>query len=256
MDDEKLALARLVRAIRAALPDAVIAEFTKVSDALAALEKTKRVDVFFTDIEMPKMSGLLLAKNVKELSPDTHVIFVTGYSQYAVEAFAMNASGYLLKSVTPEAIRRQIEYLKKPIRPLNEKRLQVQCFGNFEIFANGSPLEMKREKSKELFAYLVDRRGAAVSGGELCAVLWENKANTASTASYHRSVYAQLLSALRRAGVEDVLVKGRNSYAIDTGSIECDFYQFLQKDPIAINSYRGEYMNQYSWAEMTLAQLY
>lgn len=58
--------------------------------------------------------------------------------------------------------------------------------------------------------------------------------------------------ALKECHAEDVLLCRRNQFAIDPDKVECDYYKFLKKDVSAINSYRGEYMKQYSWAEFSL----
>jgi hypothetical protein len=52
-----------------------------------------------------------------------------------------------------------------------------------------------------------------------------------------------------------VLVKGWNAYGIDTSLIDCDYFNFLEGDNAAVNSFMGEYMIQYSWAEMTMGEL-
>ena len=46
-----------------------------------------------------------------------------------------------------------------------------------------------------------------------------------------------------------------NSIAIDRESVDCDYYDFLRHIPYAVNSYHGQYMMQYSWAEITTAVL-
>ena len=61
--------------------------------------------------------------------------------------------------------------------------------------------------------------------------------------------------ALEDAGVTGLLIRGRSTLAIDTGKVDCDYYNFLKGDRSAINSYRGEYMTQYSWAEVTRSAL-
>lgn len=52
-----------------------------------------------------------------------------------------------------------------------------------------------------------------------------------------------------------LLVRGRSTLAIDTSKVECDYYNFLRGDRSTISSYRGEYMTQYSWAEVTRSAL-
>ena len=60
---------------------------------------------------------------------------------------------------------------------------------------------------------------------------------------------------LEDAGVRGLLVRGRSTLAIDTSKVDCDYYNFLRGDRSSINSYRGEYMTQYSWAEVTRSAL-
>lgn len=54
---------------------------------------------------------------------------------------------------------------------------------------------------------------------------------------------------------DNIIIKNRNSIAIDCASVDCDYYDFLRHIPYAVNSYHGEYMIQYSWAEITTAVL-
>ena len=60
---------------------------------------------------------------------------------------------------------------------------------------------------------------------------------------------------LDKIGAGEVLVKNWNIWGVDTSKVSCDYYDFLKGDVEAVNSFLGEYMSQYSWAEMTLAQL-
>ena len=119
----------------------------------------------------------------------------------------------------------------------------------------GRPLAFKRSKSKELLAYLVDRNGATCTNGEMLAVLWEDKPDTASLHSHLRNLIFDLNHTLDDAGVRGLLVRGRNTLAIDTSRVECDYYNFLRGERMALNAYRGEYMTQYSWAEVTRSAL-
>ena len=121
---------------------------------------------------MPERNGLSLAKDLKDIMPGTNIVFVTGYSDYAVEAFSINASGYILKPAQIEQVQNALNNLRTPIKYDNEK-LRVQCFGNFEIFSGDERIVFKRQMAKELFAYLVNLRGASANTNEICAVLFE-----------------------------------------------------------------------------------
>lgn len=109
--------------------------------------------------------------------------------------------------------------------------------------------------SKELFAYLVDRRGSSVTTGEAYAALFEDAEDTLSGKSYFRTILHEMVNTLKKAGVEEILVKGRNSYAVIPEKIDCDYYRFLQGDPAAVNAFQNDYMAAYSWAEIRNAEL-
>lgn len=256
VDDEKAPLEVLGRALLAAQPDAEIRSFAFASEALAEVrDRGFRPAAAFLDIEMPGMTGLELARRIREASPTTNIIFVTAYSDYALDAFPLRPSGYLIKPATPEKIRAELENLRYPVAAAQTQKIRVQCFGNFEVFADGRPLGFTYQKTKELLAYLVDRRGAACNTAELCAVLWEDKPDTAELRKYLRKLLADLSHTLAAAGAEDVFLKSRNSFAVAADRLDCDYYRLLKRDLAAINTYTGEYMTQYSWAEVTLGAL-
>ena len=101
----------------------------------------------------------------------------------------------------------------------------------------------------------MDRNGATCTNGEMLAVLWEDKPDTASLHSHLRNLIFDLSHTLEDAGVNGLLVRGRSTLALDTSKVDCDYYNFLRGDRSAFNAYRGEYMTQYSWAEVTRSAL-
>ena len=62
-------------------------------------------------------------------------------------------------------------------------------------------------------------------------------------------------STLDQIGMGDALIKRRGSLAIRTGCLDCDYYRMLEGDMLAVNAFRGEYMVEYSWAELTAGRL-
>ena len=252
VDDEPFALEDIEEALREAAPDAGLRCFASPAQALKYAEASP-VDVAFLDIELGSVSGLILAKKLKDLQPETHIIFVTSHEQYAVKAFELHATGYLMKPATSEDIRRELTFLYG--KRDETKRLRVQTFGGFDVFADGKPLQFGRSKAKELLAYLIDRRGNSVTTGAACAVLWEDGTGSRSQKSYLRNLVTELRATLAEAGAEDVLVKGFNSLAIDPERLDCDSYRFLAGDPQAVNGYRHDYLPGYSWAEFSVSVL-
>lgn len=249
IDDEKFALSELKGIVTEKYPDAEVDCFTSSAPAIDFL-KTNHCDVAFIDINMPDKNGLELAVELKEICSSINIIFVTGYSRYAIDAFSLNASGYILKPAQTENVVNALENLRNPIRE-KPSRLFVQCFGNFEVFYNGVPLVFKRSKAKELFAYLVNLNGASCNASELCAVLWEDAVDSHSLKSYLRNIVLELNRILDNYDAKDVFIHRKNFYAIDKTKLDCDYFKFLDYDAGAVNSYKGEYMSQYSWAEIT-----
>lgn len=241
VDDEQLQLLRLENACKKVLPDG---DYFSYTNPVQAIEKNqdKMIDIAFLDIEMPKFNGIQLAKKLKKINPNTKIIFVTAYNEYALEAFKVHASGYITKPVNESKIKEEIDALGDTISLKPSKLIQVKCFGNFEVFCNGEPLKFSYKKSKEVFAYLVDREGSAININELSAVLWEE-----DHPSYLRNLIADVQATLKNVGADDVFIKRHNECYIDVEKIDCDAYEYKKGNPDAIRMYRGEYMIQYSW---------
>lgn len=255
IDDEKIALLELCETIQKALPDARIKSFTDPRRALDCIRKENaRPDVVFSDIRMPGTDGLELAVRIKSHSPDTKIIFVTGYSEYAVPAFKVHANGYLLKPVTPEQVAEEINFLDLPCKREPEK-LFIRCFGSFEVFYKGVPVSFKRRQTKKLLAILVDRNGAFCLAEEASALLWEDEPNLKNAKHRLRNLVSDMRAALRAIGQEGILLRESGKMAIKRDSVDCDYYRLLDGDISTLNSYRGEYMKQYIWAQYTEGDL-
>lgn len=258
VDDKTMPRKVLVRAITEAAPDAEVVACGSASEVLALPDVTT-FDVAFLDIDMPGRNGVELARELKRLNPRINIVFATGFGEYMADAFSLHSSGYLMKPVTTEAVAAELEnlrYVPEVPTEADGDKLVVRCFGDFEVFAQGQALSFDRAKSKELFAYLVDRRGAIVSMREAEAVLWEDAPNGEKVSgSYLRTLVADIKRALDACGHSAALVKRYGEIGIDTKQISCDYYDYLGGDPLAINAWRGEYMSQYSWAEVTRASL-
>ncbi len=255
VDDETLALDHLTGLLRKASAGSTVQGFSDSFEALRYLEE-HAADLVFLDIEMCGMNGIALAKRMKDLRPGIGIVFVTGYSNYALDAFSVRANGYLLKPATLERVREEIEQIDNRQPFGNGKRIRVQTFGNFEAFVDGKPLRFSRSKSKELLAYLVDRKGAGCGTANLCSILWEDKEYTLSIQKQFQTIVSDLIKTLKSVNAEDMLIKKRNDISIDISKFDCDYYDFLKGDIRAVNSYAGEYMSNYSWAEFTTGFLF
>ena len=255
VDDEPIALELLVRSIQEACPAAQIARFQSAHKALEFLE-SNRCDAAFLDIHMRGIDGLTLAKKIKERTPQCNLIFVTGYSEYAGDALSMHASGYIIKPVSPEAVQAELDDLRHPVTLQPNALLRIQCFGNFEVFsARGEPVKFNRTKAKELFAYLVYRRGSSCSARELAAVLFEDKEYSTKQMLYLQKIMSSMMQTLRAHDAAGVIHKAYNAISLNHEAVDCDYYRFLKMDVPSINTYTGEFMTQYSWAEFVAGYL-
>lgn len=242
VDDESLQLVRLENACKKVLLDAEFSSYTNPVKALQENDKTL-FDIAFLDIEMPGINGIQLAKHLKKINPLIKIVFVTAYNEYALQAFKIHAHGYITKPVSEAKVKEEVDELQN-IAPLqSSKKLQVKCFGNFEVFHNGEPVKFSYKKSKEVFAYLIDREGAAIDINELNAVIWEE-----DHPSYLRNLIADIQNTLKKLDCRDVFIKRHNEAYIDVDKVDCDAYEYKKNNPNAIRLYRGEYMTQYSWA--------
>ena len=249
VDDEILMLGALVAAIEASPDIAEVSSFSNCEEALSFV-KENYVDVAFLDINMRGMGGLTLAEKIVAERPNCKIVFCTGYEEYAIPAFKIHASGYLMKPISAEDVQSEIDNIKGVRRM--EKPLTVKCFGNFEVYAKNEKVMFKRLKSKELFAFLVDRNGAGMTAKQICAVLFPDDMDDTKNAAYLRQLVLDLKNTLKSVGAESVLCHETPCYRIDTSLIKCDYVSYLENGK---PEFFGEYMTQYSWAEETCAML-
>lgn len=249
VDDESYMLEALVEAVEASSDIESVQAFSSCSAAMAYAEANP-IDVAFLDINMRGIGGLMLAEKITELRPKCKIVFCTGYGEYAVSAFQLHASGYLMKPITREAVQKEIDHIKNV--KTTEKLLEVKCFGLFEVLCKGEILPFKRTKTKEIFAILIDRNGAGMTAKQICAILFPDDTDDTKNVAYLRQLILDLKNTLREAGAECVLQHETPYYRIDTGKLQCDYLSYLETGR---PEFHGEYMMQYSWAEDTCAML-
>lgn len=266
VDDEEISLTCLQAVLDQMDEIDAVKAFSNAEDAIEYLQ-TNKADAAFLDIQLylagGSLNGLMLAAKIREICPSCHIVFCTSCPEYAVEAFKLHVSGYIVKPATAEAVRKELDYIIRENAAIEKAKaesvpmdvIRVQCFGNFEVFYNGTPVAFQLSRAKELFAYLVHRKGANVPVGELAAVLFENREDDESVQSQIRNLIVSMRKSFQNVGCLDLFNKTRGYISIKTNMIDCDYYKFMNGDADAINSYSGEYMAQYSWAEFTVGYL-
>lgn len=243
VDDEYLGLELLKTSIIKANPKAILTCF---ESPLELLKKAKEEtpDICFLDIEMPEMNGLDLAKELVNISKKINIIFVTGYSDFVLDAYKMFASGYVLKPVDYKEIKKQLDNLRYPVPTT---RIYAKCFGDFSISIDGKPILFRLKRSKELLAYLIDRNGADVSRKQAASMLFEDGSYSRETQKNLSSIVKHLEEDLEAVGASEIFVRSPLGFYVDTSKFDSDLFEYLKGNK---DLYNGEYMNQYSWGEM------
>lgn len=220
-----------------------------------ALEFAKHntIDVAFLDMKMPGIHGLGLAKELKALDAEIRVVFVTAFDKYALEAFGVDAVGYVLKPYSAVDIRRELA--KCVYRPLPSHRVVIETMPNLSVTVDGTPLKITNGKSREMLAFLVDSGDRGFTVGDCVAHLWPDRETDSSTLSLCRMTWKRLVQAMESAGAGYLLYTAGSRRHLKTDAVSCDLYRMLSGDKQAIRKYNGEYLSEYEWSEERNAQL-
>ena len=117
LDDEKIILRGEMATLEKAMPNALISGFTNPDDAIT-YAKSNKIRIIFSDIEMGNTNGIELCKKFLEINPHTNIIFLTAYADYSMDAWTTGASGFMVKPITEESLRKQLEHLRYPVNRL------------------------------------------------------------------------------------------------------------------------------------------
>ena len=113
VDDMKLILVDGLPVLEEVMPNANVIGFTDAAETIE-YAKDNRVSLAFLDIELRNTSGLDLCRDLLAINPRTNVVYLTAYSDYALDAWSTGASGFMLKPLTPERVREQLKNLRYP----------------------------------------------------------------------------------------------------------------------------------------------
>lgn len=233
------------------------------------IARENTVDIMFCDVDMPGMDGLHLAREMHNVSQNTDIVFATGYAHYSLDAWKTEAKAFILKPVSEDDMRMVLDKImesrKKTILKVrvpeeeqeepDKRDIVAMCFGNFELTYKGRPIRFSRKKSKEMLAYLIDRRGAMITTDEIRSILWEEEDDKDEKKGYVRVLANDIRKGFETLGADDILINNQNGYGVDVSKISCDYYDYRAKKPNSERLFQGEYMSQYSWAENTLGRL-
>lgn len=264
-DDELLALYNINSIVSHNPHIDHVASFSNPEDALKYATEND-LDIVFLDIEMGAISGIQIAKAIREKNLNTYIVFTSGYD-YAVTAFEIKANGYLLKPYESDRVDYEIECAFLRLQAFNGqtisveskfnkvKRVRFKTMPSFDMFVDGKIVQITSAKSKEFLALLVDKNGSSMTLDYIVSILWEDK-DDATGKAYFRVILQRLNNVLKPLELEDLIIHSKNQYALNTDLCTCDYYDILKGDRKAMEQFIGEYMSEYSWAEDTCSVLF
>ena len=216
VSSDEQTIQQLADLLRQELPQASLSVFENATAALGFLQ-LHTCHILFLDVR----SGGAFAAQFQSACPQCNLIFLADSNRYALLAFDLHASGYLTVPLTRSALSRELADLRHPVPRVV---LHVQCRGPFEVFLlDGQPVQFRRSKSKELFAYLIYRRGSSCTAREMAAALFGDAPYDQKTCRYLQRISSTLMADLRRVGAAEVISKHYNYMAVKTELLDCDW---------------------------------
>ncbi len=261
VDDEPMALVVLKELLSSYHDVEIVDAYTDAQEALNNIDETKP-DVIFLDIEMGRVGGLELASILANSIKNIEIVFVTAYSQYALDAFELDAIDYLQKPVQEARMRKTIYRLREKIdiaTPVITGDLKLKCFGELQILDDsGKPLTWRTQKAKELFAYLW-YKDAAVSKDIIMNDIFPDRNMEKAGTLLHTTIY-QLRKGLEKLGYSNGIEYSNESYRLNV-PVKSDYFELkciLDKKEHSendmeqiLNIYNGDFFEkeEYLWAE-------
>ncbi|GAA0381213.1 response regulator [Paenibacillus motobuensis] len=276
VDDERLALRQLKQMLERDVDGVeVIAMFSNPNEVIDGVLR-HRPDVVFLDIHMPGVNGLNLARQIQSNVPNTEIVFVTAYDQYAVQAFDLYALDYIMKPIQTNRLQQSIFRLREKLNLKDTRRIQdseapyICCFNQIQFKAPGREVQTgkwRTSKAQELFAYLLYNRERAIQRSALLDFLWPDLEEGKAARQLYSTIY-QIRQTLKNCGMEMITIHGgvlETGYRLDIGEARIDVeeweYAMKQLKPLDMQTveeyekvmdlFKGDYLGNYDyiWAE-------
>lgn len=257
-------------------------EIEACSNPLLAMKASQSItfDVALLDIQMPEMTGLELAECLSAITPEINFIFITAFNNYATEAFELNATDYILKPIRQERFNKALDKIKKElvekensiINPSSE--IYIQAFGKMLVGSGDNILKWRRQKSSEIFAYLLHQQGAPVHKEKLCEMIWPEY-DPQKALTYLQTIMYQLRKNIAEIGDSITIEYADHCYRLNLAGVRYDVDLFLEAYDGAFHDaqpsletlakveqiYRGAYFEEEGWIwsmgrQQSLAQKY
>lgn len=228
VDDEYYATEKLAKMLEELEGIQVTGKFTNPLDALAEMERNP-CDVAFLDIEMPGIDGITMAERLLSLPRSPEVVFITAYSEYAIQAFELNALDYLLKPVSRERLKKTVMKLSKlqtKEQSIPAPKVVVECFGGFRVsLPGGERIAWRTRKTEELFAMFINYYPKELSRDRIIDALWPELELDKALVHFNTTLY-NLKKVFSNYGIKDLIENHYNRYRIQEGRVTCDLWDF------------------------------
>lgn len=182
-------------------------------------------NLIFLDIMMPQISGLELAESIRERLPQCNIIFVTGYKEFALEAFEIGVTDYIVKPIKMERLEKLLNNLKdKNTQPTVPNEYMVCSFKYFHFKKDGQEIKnvkWRTAKSKELFVYLMQNRGQVVRKDVLIELLWPDSKVSNAYDNLYGSIY-HIRNTLESVGINIEIMNTVHGYELNLNDVKYD----------------------------------
>lgn len=276
VDDEPLALQYLERQLKKLdqLPIEIVGTYMDASEGRKEI-LAQEVDIVFLDISLSELSGIELAEQLLERKPYLCIVFVSGYHEYAVHAFELNAVDYLVKPVQMDRLAKTMKRLQERIAirgekpPVQQRPLKMTMFRQVMIehpHQDGqySLLQWRTSKAQELFIYLLQHRGQLVRKSILIDLLWTEFDMDKAYPQLYTAIY-HIRKTLEPYNRRLQITNTTEGYVLNMENIQLDievWEEWLAASPAisaksidrhieVLNLYTGDYLQEYDywWAE-------
>jgi len=266
VDDEEDAL-NLLEILLLRIGDVEIAgRYSSPTQAIEALRDAP-VDAVFLDNEMPGIKGMETARRMRNIRPQLPIVFTTAHAEYAVEAFEIQSTDYLLKPLQMARLERAVSRIRQEVsRAKNRPVAYIQCMGGFSValpHEDGRTLPWRTNKAKEICAFLVHHEGKYVESDLIIESVWPGY-DPLKARNYLYTCLSYLRKRFQEHHVPMSIERAGNGFAILLSGVAVDVAEFeglmdgilLADEPDVSHYgkmndlYKGAYMEgcDYHWA--------
>lgn len=273
VDDENLAVDYLDAVLKRFDYLSIVGKYYTSLDALNSFTtNNEHVDIAFLDINMPELDGIELAQLIIEKSPHTKIVFTTGHENFAIEAFELSATDYLLKPITfnriEKAINRCINQLKLNPKKANDT-YTVCSFQSLTFIKNNNWTEpiivrFRTTKVRSIFCYLLHYNSVSISKDVLVELFWPELDLEKAYTQLYNAIY-QIRKSLADYHIPITIKNLEDSYTLLLNNVKYNVQLFKESfqnlPPVSkenidqykqiLKYYRGDFLQSenYIWTE-------